>query len=82
MAKAKGLSVVQGNFTYTLFYIGHKEYVIHTREKYKRGNLPIRFLAHGHKLLDRDLAAKHEFINFLRLRGVSIPPNFKTWRLI
>ena len=79
----RALTVTIGDTQYKLTHVCRREYSISEHKPgryfYKRPQL---FLVEGHKKLDRDLAARDEFIDFLRLRGVSIPPNFKTWRLI
>lgn len=79
----KALTVTIGDTQYKLTHIHRREYSISEHKAgryfYKRPRL---FLVEGYKKLDRDLAARDEFIDFLKLHGVSIPPNFKTWRLI
>lgn len=79
----RALTVTIGDTQYKLTHVCRREYSISEhkigRYFYKRPHL---FLVEGYKKLDRDLAARDEFVQFLRLRGVSIPPNFKTWRLI
>ncbi len=77
----RALTVTIGDTQYKLTHVCRREYSIseHNPGRYKRPQL---FLVDGYKKLDRDLAARDEFVQFLRLRGVSIPPNFKTWRLI
>ena len=79
----RALTITIGDTQYKLTHVCRREYSISEHKPgryfYKRPRL---FLVEGYKKLDRDLAARDEFVQFLRLRGVSIPPNFKTWRLI
>jgi len=77
----KALTVTIGDTQYKLTHIHRREYSI--SKKVGRIYKPAEyFTVDSYKKLDRDLAARDEFIDFLRLRGVEIPPNFKTWRLI
>ena len=79
----RALTVTIGETMYKLTHVCRREYSISEHKPGRYLYKPAEyFTVDGYKKLDRDLAARDEFVQFLRLRGVSIPPNFKTWRLI
>ena len=79
----RALTVTIGETMYKLTHVCRREYSISEHKPGRYLYKPAEyFTVDGYKKLDRDLAARDEFVQFLRLRGVSIPPNFKTWRLV
>lgn len=79
----KALTVTIGDTQYKLTHVHRREYRISEHKVGRYFYKPAEyFTVDGYKKLDRDLAARDEFVQFLRLRGIAIPPNFKTWRLI
>ena len=76
----RALTATIGDTLYRLTNLDRREYSI---SEYKTGQYPKRpiyFLVDGKERLDRDLAAREEFRDFLRVKGIPIPTRFKPWR--
>ena len=71
-----GMTVKSDEISYTLVHMCRKEFCIFTRGAIKRV-WPYYFLVEGHVKDEWYQAAKHEFVDFLRARGVAFPEGMK-----
>ena len=71
-----GMKVESEGIFYTLIHVKRKEFLIETHIPYKK-RLLYSFLVDGFDKDEWYQAAKHEFVDFLRARGVAFPEGMK-----